>query len=33
VQLEHLQDEVAELQQEVRALRQDASAQPDPETA
>jgi hypothetical protein len=31
VQLEHLQDEVAALQREIGALRQDPSAQPDPE--
>ena len=31
VQLEHLQDEVATLQREMRALRQDPSAQPDPD--
>jgi hypothetical protein len=32
VQLEHLQDEVAELQREIRAPRQDPSVPPDPET-
>jgi hypothetical protein len=31
VQLEHLQDEVAALQREMRALRQDPSAQPEPD--
>jgi hypothetical protein len=31
VQLEHLQDEVAALRREIRALRQDPSAQPDPD--